>query len=44
VERSLAWLLANRRLTIRYERRADLLTAFLHLACALICARKLQSP
>ena len=42
VERSLAWLLANRRLTVRYERRADLLTAFLHLACALICARKLQ--
>ena len=43
VERSLAWLLANRRLTIRYERRADILTAFLHLAWALICARKLQS-
>jgi hypothetical protein len=42
VERSLAWLLANRRLTVRYERRADVLTAFLHLACALICARKLQ--
>jgi transposase len=42
VERSLAWLLANRRLTVRYERRADLLTAFLHLACALICAGKLQ--
>jgi transposase len=42
VERSLAWLLANRRLTVRYERRADLLTAFLHLACALICTRKLQ--
>jgi transposase len=41
VERSLAWLLANRRLTIRYERRADILQAFLHLACALICARKL---
>jgi len=41
-ERSLAWLLANRRLTVRYERRADLLTAFLHLAWALICARKLQ--
>jgi transposase len=32
VERSLAWLLANRRLTVRYERRADILTAFLHLA------------
>jgi len=42
VERSLAWLLAIRRLTVRYERRADVLTAFLHLACALICARKLQ--
>jgi transposase len=42
VERSLAWLLANRRLTVRYERRADILTAFLHLACALICVRKLQ--
>jgi hypothetical protein len=41
VERSLAWLLANRRLTGRYERRADILQAFLHLACALICARKL---
>jgi transposase len=42
VERSLAWLLVNRRLTVRYERRADILTAFLYLACALICARKLQ--
>jgi transposase len=42
VERSLAWLLANRRLTVRYERRANILTAFLHLACALICARKLH--
>ena len=41
VERSLAWLLANRRLTVRYERRADILTAFLHLACALVCAGKL---
>ena len=41
VERSLAWLLANRRLTVRYERRADILTAFLHLACALIYARRL---
>jgi hypothetical protein len=42
VERSLAWLLANRRLTVSYEHRADILSAFLHLACALICARKLQ--
>jgi hypothetical protein len=30
VERSLAWLLANRRLTVRYQCRADILTAFLH--------------
>jgi hypothetical protein len=42
VERSLAWLLANRRLTVCYERRADILRTFLHLACALICARKLK--
>jgi transposase len=42
VERSLAWLLANRRLIVRYERRADILQAFLHLACALICAHKLR--
>jgi hypothetical protein len=35
-------VLANRRLTVRYERHADLLIAFLHLACALICARKLR--
>jgi len=41
VERSLAWLVANRRLMVRYERRADILTGFLHLACALICAHKL---
>jgi hypothetical protein len=27
----LAWLVANRRLSVRYERRADILTAFLHL-------------
>ena len=31
-ERTLAWLARSRRLTIRYERRADP-----HLACALIC-------
>ena len=42
MERSLAWLLANRRLTVRDKRRADILTALLQLACALICARKLH--
>jgi hypothetical protein len=39
VERSLAWLLANRRLTVRHERRTDILMTFLHLGCALICGR-----
>ena len=42
VERSLAWLVANRRLTVRDERRAEILTACLHLACALIGAGKLR--
>ena len=37
IERTLAWLSSYRRLTIRYERRADLHEAFLHLACALVC-------
>jgi hypothetical protein len=40
VERSLAWLLVKCRLIVRYERRADVLTAFLSLVCALICARQ----
>jgi hypothetical protein len=38
----LAWLLADRRLTVRYERRADILTASTYLARALICDRKLR--
>ena len=37
VERSLAWLVGYRRLQVRYERRADILLGFVHLACALIC-------
>ncbi len=37
VERTLAWLNRFRRLTIRYERRADIHQAFLKLGCALIC-------
>ncbi|MBA2598381.1 MAG: IS5 family transposase [Chloroflexia bacterium] len=39
VERTLAWLLGCRRLGVRYERRADVLQGFLHLACALVCLR-----
>jgi transposase len=37
VERSLAWLLGCRRLQVRYERRTDILQAWLTLACAVIC-------
>jgi hypothetical protein len=44
VERSLAWLVGYRRLQVRYERRADILTAFLHLACALVCLKETNQP
>jgi transposase len=37
IERTLAWLACFRRLTVRYERRVDLLLAFHLLAAALIC-------
>jgi transposase len=37
VERTLAWLNRYRRLTVRYERRADIHHAFLTLSCALVC-------
>jgi len=42
VERTLAWVLAFRRLTVRYDRHAASVLAFLHLACALICLRFLR--
>lgn len=42
VERTLAWLNRFRRLTVRYERRADIHQAFLTLGCALICFDTLQ--
>jgi hypothetical protein len=44
VERSLAWLVGHRRLQVRYERRADILTAFLQLASALMCLQQLNRP
>jgi transposase len=37
VERTLAWLNCFRRLTVRYQRRADIHQAFLTLGCCLIC-------
>jgi hypothetical protein len=42
IERSLAWLVGYRRLQLRYERHADILLGFLHLACALICLKSLN--
>ncbi len=41
IERTLAWLSRSRRLTIRYERRADIHQAFLTLGWALICVNHL---
>jgi hypothetical protein len=41
IERSLAWLTGYRRLTLRYEPSARLFTAFLTLAAALTCYKKL---
>jgi hypothetical protein len=37
VERTLAWLVRYRRLTIRYGRDVAMHRASLHLACALVC-------
>jgi transposase len=42
VERTLGWLSRFRRLTIRYERRADLHLAFTTLACSLICWNRVK--
>jgi transposase len=39
VERSLSWVVAFRRLAVRYDRQAAAVLGFLHLACALISLR-----
>jgi transposase len=39
VERTLAWFARFRRLTVRYERRADICEAFHRLAAAVVCLR-----
>ncbi|WP_064257553.1 transposase, partial [Rhodococcus sp. HS-D2] len=41
IERTLAWLSGYRRLTMRYERRGEYIAAFLQLAAALTCFKKL---
>ena len=42
VERTISWLLAFRRLAIRYERRANIHEAFVVLGCALICLNQIR--
>jgi transposase len=42
VERTMAWLLAYRRLALRYDRTATTITALAKLAMALICYRRLK--
>jgi transposase len=42
VERTLARFARYRRLVVRYERRADIHEAFLHLGCSLICLNYLS--
>ena len=41
IERTLAWLTGYRRLTLRYERNASHFLAFLTLAAAITCYKKL---
>ncbi|WP_024936438.1 transposase, partial [Actinomadura welshii] len=41
IERTLAWLFGYRRLTVRYERYGHLFNAFLTLAAAITCYKKL---
>jgi len=43
VVRTFAWLHQFRRLRIRWERDPDQHLAFMHLACAVICWRRLES-
>jgi hypothetical protein len=42
IERSIAWFFSYHRLGIRYERYANHFCAFLTLAAALICYKKLR--
>jgi transposase len=37
VERTIGWLHKNRRLSVRYEKRADIHQAFLTLGCIMVC-------
>ena len=41
IERTFAWMNRFRRLTIRYERRLDILHALTAFACSIICLNAL---
>jgi transposase len=41
IERLFAWLGNFRRLVVRYERKARMYQAFVHVACVLIALRQL---
>ena len=43
IERTLAWFAGYRRLTIRYERHAQLFGAFLSPAASITCYKKLTA-
>jgi transposase len=43
VERTFAWLHQFKRLSVRYERRADLYQGLLELACSIMCLRRLRT-
>jgi transposase len=40
VERSFAWLQSFRRVLVRYERLAAVYLAFVHVAAAVVCLRR----
>ncbi len=42
IKRTFAWLNRLRRLTVRYERRADIHEAFTHLSCAPVCLSQIR--
>jgi transposase len=43
VESCFEWLFQWRRLRVRYEKRSDIHTAFLNLACAMVCWNRIRA-
>jgi transposase len=44
IERTLSWLSCYRRLGVRWDRSSERWFAFVLLACALVCFKRLQPP